>query len=103
MPGGPPPNDRWPFSIDVDDLDDATGLNRVAELELPPPVVAESALAVGSEIRPRVVIETQAVPSDLDVTLMAYLLDIDVPATPVAPTSSADDAIDESPTPRERP
>jgi hypothetical protein len=86
-------------AIELDDIED------VADFELadvitprdpePPP------FAVGSELRPRVVI--QDTPSDLDVELIAYLLDIDPPPTPVAPApTSDDDSIDESPTPRFR-
>jgi len=105
VPGGPPTDDRWPFSIDLDDLDDLTN---VEELELPPRVVAdaadaEPAFAAGSEIRPRVAVEVQEVPSELDMALMAYLLDIDILHATSAPESSIDGPIDETPTPRQRP
>ncbi len=104
MPGDPPNHDRWPFSIDLEDLDDVAGVD---ELELPPRSVdaapAQPSFAVGSEVRTRVAVEFQPVPSELDVALMAYLLDIDILSAPAAPASSTDGAIDETPTPRMRP
>ena len=90
------------FSIDLDDIAD------VEELELPDTFVVEPpVLAAGSEMRPRVVVETQGVPSALDIELMAYLLDIEVPADTAPPPWSAEsrwksleeDSVDESPTP----
>jgi hypothetical protein len=90
------------FSIELDDIAD------VEELELPDTFVVETpVLATGSEMRPRVVIEKQGVPSALDLELMAYLLDIEVPHEVEPPPWSAESrwksleeaSVDESPTP----
>ncbi len=74
-----PTEDDLPrFVLDLDDLTDGA---EVDELELP--AVAEPTsspdFAAGSELRPRVYIHDQAEPSELDVMLMAYLLDLEPP------------------------
>jgi len=74
-----PTEDDLPrFVLDLDDLADGA---EVDDLELP--AVAEPAtlpeFAAGSELRPRVYLEKQAEPSELDVMLMAYLLDLEPP------------------------
>jgi hypothetical protein len=115
MPDRPTEDDLPRFVFDLDDIAD------VDDLELPDVKTPEqaaamvSALAVGSELRPRVVAGTQNVPNELDLALMAYLLDIDVPPEPPAvvwpsadewPSAERrvrdDESIDESPTPRVR-
>jgi len=78
MTARPTEDDLPRFVLDLDDLADGA---EVDELELPavaePPTSPD--LALGSELRPRVYIEDQAVPSELDVMLMAYLLDLEPP------------------------
>lgn len=100
MPDRPSEDDLPRFSIELDDIAD------VEELELPETQVVEARpLAAGSEVRPRVVV--QGVPSALDIELMAYLLDIEVPQDSAPPAWSPEsrwkaleeDVVDESPTP----
>lgn len=88
--------------IDVDDLDDAPH-DDVHDLPPAPP------LAAGSELRGRITLAThQPVPSELDVALMAYLLDLEPPAAPAAPAAIDDGVVVELiefgdvPTPRYR-
>ena len=109
MPDGETEDDLPRFVLDLDDISD------VDDLELPDvktPRQPRSALALGSELRPRVI--AQDVPNELDLALMAYLLDIDVPAAdpptppwpvelPEPPDEISDDSVDDSPTPRFRP
>jgi hypothetical protein len=66
------------FVLDLDDISDAA---EVEEFELPDVKTPEQpqVLALGSELRIRVPSQVQAVPSELDVALMAYLLDLDPP------------------------
>lgn len=66
------------FVLDLDDIVDAAD---VEEFELPDVKTPEQPqlLALGSELRVRVPPQVQAVPNELDVALMAYLLDLDPP------------------------
>lgn len=74
-----PTEDDLPrFVLDLDDLADG---RETDDFELPAVAepVAPTELALGSERRPRVYIEDQVEPSELDVMLMSYLLDLEPP------------------------
>jgi hypothetical protein len=74
----PTADDLPRFVLDLDDLADGAEAD---DLELPAVAEPRTApdLALGSELRPRVYIEDQPEPSELDVMLMSYLLDLEPP------------------------
>ncbi len=85
-------------AIELDDIADAD-----AELDLDQAVIERGpprpeALAAGSELRSRVTVQGQ--PSDLDLSLIAYLLDLEPVAAGAAgaPGDDDDDTLDDGPT-----
>lgn len=74
--GGSTPRDATAVAIDIDDIEDVEF--ELSEVSQPPAPAEPPTLAAGSELRRRIV-EEQGVPSNLDLQLIAYLLDIDAP------------------------
>lgn len=67
------------MAIDIDDIDDVEF--ELSDVTQPPAPVEPPTLAAGSELRRRIV-HDQAEPSNLDLQLIAYLLDIEPPDDP---------------------
>lgn len=75
--GGQAP--REPHAVAIVDIDDIEDVDfELSEVMQPPAPVEPPTLAAGSELRRRIVDE-QGEPSQLDLELIAYLLDIEPP------------------------
>lgn len=74
--GHAPAEPRAEHAIDLDDIEDVDF--ELADVLQPPSPPEPPTLAAGSELRRRIVDEP-GVPSQLDLELIAYLLDIDAP------------------------
>lgn len=77
--GGSGPREATAVAIDIDDIDDVEF--ELSEVVQPPAPAEPPTFAAGSELRRRIV-EEQGMPSNLDLQLIAYLLDIDSPDDP---------------------
>jgi hypothetical protein len=71
------PREATAVAIDIDDIDDVEF--ELSEVAQPPAPAEPPTLAAGSELRRRIVHEQQGEPSNLDLQLIAYLLDIEAP------------------------
>jgi hypothetical protein len=74
--GGPTTREAVAVAIDIDDIEDVEF--ELTDVVQPPSPAEPPTLAAGSELRRRIVDE-QGEPSNLDLALIAYLLDIDAP------------------------
>ena len=114
MPDRETQDDLPRFVLDLDDISDVDDLE-LPDVKTPKQPRSAVGLALGSELRPRVI--AQDVPNELDLALMADRLDIDPPTEPPTPPwpsapgvasleppdEISDDSVDESPTPKFRP